>query len=551
MPIILSGAGGRGGGRGSAAFGGVASFGAQTALTSGLMVYLFSPIVSDHEVIDWQLSASERTLGQNPTKDIWTNSAQTQGIRVTLTNPSGATGNGRRFYQISSDQSGVLRIEYSNQQYSVRGPVPSGYTAAQFKALIDAHGDFTSVYFGGETGTTLLFSLNTSIIFGDTNANITFSGGVNEEATRILIDTTNRLVRPRIRTTDMLGAVKTAIEATAGLGCEYFGGADENTLAARALAWAEPFSLVTVVGGPEGPPGSLTAADQMVLSDAQAAASASAMAAAASATDADDSETDSETAQAAAVAAQTGANTARTGAQAAQTSAETAQAAAETARNGATTAQTEAETAQTEAETAQTEAETAQNAATTARTGSETAQAAAETARNGATTARTGAEAAQAAAEAARDSALAQTGFATAIADAVTGNTETGIDVTYDTGTGKLNFVVSGGGTAPVGDHTRRAAISTDTTLDQAEYDASTSSTTQTVMMPVWSGNRRFLFIGVPEGEGDITGVTTGGINIFHAWERVTGVLFDHKWWRTINDQNDVASGATYQITEA
>ena len=69
--------------------------------------------------------------------------------------------------------------------------------------------------------------------------------------------------------------------------------------------------------------------------------------------------------------------------------------------------------------------------------------------------------------------------------------------------------------------------------------------------MPTWSGTRRFLYIGVPEAEGDVTGIATGGIDVFHAWERVTGVLFAHKWWKTINDQSDVASGAVYTITEA
>ena len=69
--------------------------------------------------------------------------------------------------------------------------------------------------------------------------------------------------------------------------------------------------------------------------------------------------------------------------------------------------------------------------------------------------------------------------------------------------------------------------------------------------MPTWTGGRRFLYIGVPEDENDVTGISTGGIDVFHAWERVTGVLFAHKWWKTINDQSDAASGVVYAITEA
>ena len=105
-------------------------------------------------------------------------------------------------------------------------------------------------------------------------------------------------------------------------------------------------------------------------------------------------------------------------------------------------------------------------------------------------------------------------------------------------------------GATPVGDHTRRVAISTDETLDQSEVDAGTMTTTQTITIPAWSGGRRWLYIGVPEAEGDLIGVSSSGIGIFNAFERVPGVMFAHKWWKTINSQSDVASGAMYQITE-
>ena len=84
-----------------------------------------------------------------------------------------------------------------------------------------------------------------------------------------------------------------------------------------------------------------------------------------------------------------------------------------------------------------------------------------------------------------------------------------------------------------IGNHTRRAAISTDTTLEQSEYDAGTNTDTNVITIPTWSGGRRYLFIGVPEDEGDITNISTGGIDVFSSWERVAGVVLAHKWWRT------------------
>ena len=107
----------------------------------------------------------------------------------------------------------------------------------------------------------------------------------------------------------------------------------------------------------------------------------------------------------------------------------------------------------------------------------------------------------------------------------------------------------SGGGPV-VGDHTRRAAISTDETLVQTEVDAGTTSTSQELTMPTWVGGKRYLYIGVPSNEGDITNVKAGSFPVFPAWERVSGVLFGHKWWKTIEAQSDAASGSTYNITE-
>ena len=106
------------------------------------------------------------------------------------------------------------------------------------------------------------------------------------------------------------------------------------------------------------------------------------------------------------------------------------------------------------------------------------------------------------------------------------------------------------GGMPPPQDHTNRAAISTDTSLEEAEVNAGTTSTTGDITLPTWDSGRRYVFIGVPEDEDDITGISSGGIDIFHGFVRVAGVLHEHKWWRTITDQSTVASGITYRITQ-
>ena len=105
-------------------------------------------------------------------------------------------------------------------------------------------------------------------------------------------------------------------------------------------------------------------------------------------------------------------------------------------------------------------------------------------------------------------------------------------------------------GPAPVGDHTRRAAISTDTTLAQAEYDAGTTSTTEDITIPTWALGSRYPFLGVPEDEDDITDVEQSGISEFNTWERVAGVSFGHKWWRKSNAVSVFNSGRTYTIVQ-
>ena len=138
-------------------------------------------------------------------------------------------------------------------------------------AAVTASPDVEAVYFGGTTDATTVISGNILIIGGGGN----FHNGVDgtpaqpEEAVNVTIDEANRIVQLRIMTTDTLGAVKAVVDAVDGLGSEYFGGRGATDLAGRVLPWTEQFTLVTVVGGPAGPPGSLSAADRQTITDAR------------------------------------------------------------------------------------------------------------------------------------------------------------------------------------------------------------------------------------------------------------------------------------------
>ena len=105
-------------------------------------------------------------------------------------------------------------------------------------------------------------------------------------------------------------------------------------------------------------------------------------------------------------------------------------------------------------------------------------------------------------------------------------------------------------GAVDPGDHTRRAAISEDETLEQAEYDAGTTSMDQDIAIPTWTGNNRYVFLGIPEAEDDMTDIQQAGFSVFGNWERVAGVSFVHKWWRTSDAQSVLASGLTYTIVQ-
>ena len=94
MPGFTQGTGGDGG---SAAFGGLAPIWAPDADQS-LAVYLFSPIVDDNEVLDWELRASERTaavagVADTPaTRLLYADAAETSGSAHLATGSSRGGG---------------------------------------------------------------------------------------------------------------------------------------------------------------------------------------------------------------------------------------------------------------------------------------------------------------------------------------------------------------------------------------------------------------------------------------------------------------------------
>ena len=468
-------------GGGSAAFGGVAPIHAPDADQS-LAVYLFSPIVEDHEVLDWELRATERAaavvgVADTPaTRDIYANSAETAGLRISLLDPSGAAGNAWTFGRGAN--AGALRFESVEDTQTVRlaGEIFNGVTTfGQILAAANAAAFVSAAYFGGTVDAT---TVNGNILIPGGGGN--FHGGVDgtpavpEEAIGATVDAENEAILLRIRVTDTAGDIKAVVDAVEGLGSDYRGGIGAGAVASRALPWTEDFTLVTVIGGPEGPrglQGMLTPAARQEVEDARDAAQTAAQAAAASAVDADGSETDAETAQAGAVAAETGSGVARDGAVAAQTLAQTARTLAVDARDEAGAARNDAQSSQIQA--------------------GQSASAAGASA--------SAAAAAQTAAEAARDAAQAQTGFTAALTNAVTGNTETGIDATVDAD-GKLNLVVTGGGTPPVVAHARYVALTLAVPVDAAGSGLSSTTTTapssdtEDVTIPVFAENRYLTF---------------------------------------------------------
>ena len=103
------------------------------------------------------------------------------------------------------------------------------------------------------------------------------------------------------------------------------------------------------------------------------------------------------------------------------------------------------------------------------------------------------------------------------------------------------------------GTHTRIAAISADVDLGAAEVAAGETSMDANVMTPTWGdGELRYLFIGVPTGENDISDILQSGISVFSGYEAHAAEVSGHKWWRSRNAlDGGVTSGITLQIVQA
>ena len=103
-------------------------------------------------------------------------------------------------------------------------------------------------------------------------------------------------------------------------------------------------------------------------------------------------------------------------------------------------------------------------------------------------------------------------------------------------------------------DHTRKVIVSADTTLDGGDLE--TESETQHVVVPggpfSWpNGDLRYIFVGVPTGEADVTNIQSGGISVFGAYQAVSTVYDGHKWWRTTDAQDgEFARGVTLTIVQ-
>ena len=254
---------GRGGavgeGGGSSSVIGVADYGAQAAKTSGLKVYLSAPLIGNiSEITEWDLKGVLRHDGIQAHKDIWTNAAQTKGIRLTFVANSGIAydhdrGNNWRVYRGVANGNLVLTQNDGNAIFLLDGEILTGYTAAQLKTVIDNNAILNTAYFGGEDGTTELFeNLTTQQIFGAlAQGGANFMGGAGPQSVGAQVSAADKTVTVRSKLTDNLETIKSALDAIDGLISGYYGGAVAATPAARALPWSEDFAAlfgVSLVG---------------------------------------------------------------------------------------------------------------------------------------------------------------------------------------------------------------------------------------------------------------------------------------------------------------
>ena len=115
---------------------------------------------------------------------------------------------------------------------------------------------------------------------------------------------------------------------------------------------------------------------------------------------------------------------------------------------------------------------------------------------------------------------------------------------------------LTAGGSTPVQTHTNYIGLSPDNAFSEAEFLAGNSTMTMNMVVPTFtSPPNQFIGIAVPDDEGDIADIRSGGISTFGGFVRIAGTIninsVAHKVWRTIGASTDAASGTTYVITQA
>ena len=104
--------------------------------------------------------------------------------------------------------------------------------------------------------------------------------------------------------------------------------------------------------------------------------------------------------------------------------------------------------------------------------------------------------------------------------------------------------------------YSRWIAISEDTVFSVGEVTVGNSSITADLVVPDFtSPPLQYIGIVVPDLTGDIIDIQEQGVSVFPVWRRISGTISfsgtTYKVWRTHAQQNDLASGKTYTVTQA
>ena len=134
--------------------------------------------------------------------------------------------------------------------------------------------------------------------------------------------------------------------------------------------------------------------------------------------------------------------------------------------------------------------------------------------------------------------------FQDAVGDMVDGSTQTGITVTYNDTTGKLDFVVTGV-PQPTSPHDLYLAVTTDNQASSVDTGTAVTSSVlnPTLTMPTFTGNR-YLQILQAETHTQFTSITIGGLNQIGAFTINSGA-------RTISGQTYRQYVSTNMLTDA